>query len=237
MEQYEFFVCAIFLALFCVASFLGAFRLLRRARLIEDVPTANIRSAPQGYVELEGHALPWEKRGTQNAPLSHDCCVWWDFRVEQRRRTSKGGHRWVRIEEGTSRTPFVIEDDTGRCIVSPKGATARVDFQRTWYGSSSRPAPGLNGGPASGRYRYTERMIIPGERLYALGLFQSEHDDNTGLVHVIGNAGSASRPFILSTRPQGHLTAGFRAGASKGFAVFLASGAGLMWLLAARGVF
>lgn len=46
------------LALAAGAAFYFGFRLLRRARLIEDTPSSMIRSAHQGYVELQGWAEP-----------------------------------------------------------------------------------------------------------------------------------------------------------------------------------
>ena len=38
------------------AALWGAFNFLKRKRIIEDTPTALVRSAPQGYVELQGQA-------------------------------------------------------------------------------------------------------------------------------------------------------------------------------------
>ena len=62
-----------------------AFRWMHVARVIEDTPTSRVRSAAQGYVELEGRARPLA--GTLNlAPMTQRDCVWWRYRVQHRRR-------------------------------------------------------------------------------------------------------------------------------------------------------
>ncbi|WP_455203621.1 hypothetical protein [Kaarinaea lacus] len=43
-----------------VVAFYFAFLYLKRARIIEDTPTSKIRSAAQGYVELQGRAQTME---------------------------------------------------------------------------------------------------------------------------------------------------------------------------------
>jgi len=72
-----------FLAVTALVAFYLSFRYWYRARLIEDVPTARIRSAPQGYVELEGTGQPLEtaplisasstRRG-QRSPIPRGWC-------------------------------------------------------------------------------------------------------------------------------------------------------------------
>ena len=61
----------------------------RRARALEDTPASRIRSASQGYVEFSGHAraLPGEP---VVSPLTGRRCVWWQYRVEQRRTVGLG---------------------------------------------------------------------------------------------------------------------------------------------------
>ena len=59
------------------------FILLARARLMEDTPLSLIRSAAQGYVELQGTArtLPGPPIV---APLSGGRCCWWRYRIDFR---------------------------------------------------------------------------------------------------------------------------------------------------------
>jgi hypothetical protein len=237
MDTPDFVGIAVFLGVFTLIAFLTAFHSLRRARLIEDLPTSKIRSAHQGYVELEGYAMPYEERGMQVSPLEGRDCVWWKYKVQERRSSGRGKTRWVTIDKGRSLTPFVVEDDTGRCVVRPEGANARVNLSRTWYGATPRPAHGAAGGSLMGRYRYKERVILAGERLYALGRFATRHEQPSGtMTHELTKPDDGST-FLLATQSQHRLTASLRNGASSAFTAFLAGGAGLMWLLAARGIF
>lgn len=175
-----------------VALFVG-FTSLRRVRLIEDVPTARVRSAPQGYVELHGAAgvLPGEPI---IAPLTQTQCCWFSFRVE--RQAERG---WRTLQSGTSDGLFLLRDETGECVIDPDGAEIDSVHSRSWFGDGS--SMGIGGmhrlerkfgvglkvatrildhaGAMSGdRVRYTERLILDGDPLYAIGEFHSVDDSD-----------------------------------------------------------
>ncbi len=149
------------------------FRWWRRARLIEDTPTSRIRSAAQGYVELSGRAqLP---AGSEVlSPLSRRPCVWWQFRIEQKRRSGRNT-RWQTINSGISPTPFLLVDETDTCLVNPLGAEVFPADKSTWYGSSPWPNSVEAGffGRFAADYRYTEHRIYQHERVDAIGEFRS----------------------------------------------------------------
>jgi len=161
-----------------VAGGAAALRSLRIARLIEDTPTSRIRSAAQGYVELAGNGL--QLPGAHNpAPLTRRPCVWWRYRISRRTQRGAGSRRregWQTIASGTSSQPFLLDDETGQCIVQPDGAEIVPTESTTWYGDTPWPASGpdkklsLTGGRG---YRYVEDRIYEHERLYALGDFRS----------------------------------------------------------------
>lgn len=167
-----------FLFLFLAGLFLvGAYRFLRlqaRRRLVEDTPTSRIRSATQGYVELEGRARLMDGPPILS-PLTHTECAWWRFKVEKREQDDNRT-RWVVIRQGTSASLFLLEDGTGECVVDPDGAIVEPAYRRIWLGATPHPGGGL-AAPwmSSGDYRYTEELIQPGEQVYALGWFTS-HD-------------------------------------------------------------
>jgi len=153
------------------------FRTLHRARLLADMPTAKVRSAAQGYVELEGWArmMPGEP---VHAPLSDLPCAWYRYMIEKRERDGDGREdRWRTLESGTSEAIFHLEDDTGRCVVDPDGAEVTPAVHLCWRGHSARPG----GAPretsfwsrlwSTGPYRYTEYRIHDYDQLYALGQF------------------------------------------------------------------
>lgn len=166
----------------------GALFLLRqgsrafwRLRTITDTPTARIQSAPQGYVELRGLAHPHQ--GTSRAHLSGTPCLWYRFRVEQRRKGGRGD-RWVTLDRGESDAPFLVDDGSGPCRVEPLGATVHCHRRDRWTGASrdprgrSRASLGLGdrieiplGG--SGPYRFTEERIEDGDPLYILGRLET----------------------------------------------------------------
>ena len=152
-------------------------------RLIEDTPTCKIRSAPQGYVELEGLGKLMDGPPII-AKLSGLPCVWYRYKIEQQVKTHYKGHtqtRWEVIEKDESTETFWLQDETGRVVIDPEGADVSPRHMDRWRSSSSlgsmaRPANVSNflashGG--HGNYRLTEERINPGERLYALGLLKS----------------------------------------------------------------
>lgn len=148
---------------------LGAFWKLR---LVVDTPTARIRSAPQGYVELQGQAHP--QRELVAARLTGTPCVWYRYRIQERQRSGRN-ERWVTIEKGDAGRPFLLDDGTGRCLVDPAGASLKCRSTQTWCDNAG-------GGPRSGlsalfgqsrRYRKTEERIIEHEYVYVLGHFET----------------------------------------------------------------
>jgi|SRR6185437_2527280 len=145
----------------------------RRARAFEDTPTSKVRSAAQGYVELSGHAraLPG---APIVSPLSRRPCCWFQYRVQERTTTQRSG--WRTIDEGTSDAIFALDDDTGRVVIDPAGA-AVSDVPRTvWYGNEENEQPPALRSWLSGfgaHYRYSERIILDGQPLSAVGLFQT----------------------------------------------------------------
>lgn len=155
------------------------FRWLQRARMIADLATSKVRSAAQGYVELEGRAkmMPGEP---VYAPLSGVPCTWYSYKVEQQGRGADGrSDGWSIIEQGISEAIFHLQDETGMCIVDPDGAEVTPSVRLCWRGQSSRPiyAPRATGFWSQlfsfGPYRYTEWRIHPHDRLYATGQFIS----------------------------------------------------------------
>ena len=62
-------------AVVTIASGWLASVMLIRKRVLQDIPTALIRSASQGYVELQGYAELMEGDAI-TAPLSSRTCIW-----------------------------------------------------------------------------------------------------------------------------------------------------------------
>lgn len=160
-------------------SWRQSFRNLRRARAIEDVPTATIASAAQGRAEIAGIArhLPGAR---VEAPLSGTPCAWYRYRVDSKYRDAMG--LW--FDTGRARgseTPFYIEDQTGRCLVEPLDAQILSATRQVWYGSEPVPQgppmpsllPVLERFRRRNRYRYVEEIIPVGGSICAQGYFET----------------------------------------------------------------
>lgn len=176
------------------AGLLKGFGSLRRARLIEDVPTAKVRSAHQGYLELIGVAQAMEGEPIV-APLSGVQCCWYRYRIEERDR-----HSWDLVRRGESDGLFLLRDDTGDCVVDPEGAAVSAQHLESWFGDGGlggfagvhhrglKPVGWLekladagirvtsSAIGAGARFRYTEEVILPGDPVYAIGHFKSYDD-------------------------------------------------------------
>ena len=177
MDPAEYWLAVALLAIVGAAGFIRGFRWWRWARLIEDTPTSRVRSAAQGYVELvgTGRRMPG---APVIAPLSRLPCTWWRYTVERRTRDTKSRTRWSVVSRGVSDALFLLEDDTGQCIVDPDGADVLPQATDTWYGSTPLPEAGPpmhKGFRGFGRdYRYRESRMHDGDPLYAVGWFRTE---------------------------------------------------------------
>lgn len=176
----EFWIFTALLIAASLAAFLFSFYFLRRARLLEDVPTSRIRSAAQGYTELDGIARLLDGP-TIAGPLTGLPCVWWEYKIEEKVTTGSGKNRrthWRTLVFRMSECLFAIDDDTGVCVIDPDGASVITTISDRWHGRHSRwsgppPAPGW-GRWIGGRYRFTERRLALNRPLFALGWFRTE---------------------------------------------------------------
>lgn len=148
---------------------LGARWLLR---MIADTPTARIRSAPQGYVKLFGEAKVNGELLT--APLTGLPCVWFSYRISERRGRS-GKQHWVSIEHQEAQHPFVLDDRSGRCLVAAAGAEVHCRSEDRWTGQRrDQPRPtGLSGMLVDGRYAFVEQRILAGDYALVLGRLET----------------------------------------------------------------
>jgi len=168
----------------CLYASWRTWRNVSHVRLIEDTPTSKVRSAPQGYVELEGIG-----RLMDGAPiiakLSGLPCVWYRYQIEELVEYYHKGHRqtrWQVIEKDESTETFWLEDNTGRVVIDPEGADVTPRHKDRWrsgtrLGGIARQPMGTARRYASlmghGNYRLTEERINNGEPIYALGLLKS----------------------------------------------------------------
>ncbi|PTN11374.1 E3 ubiquitin ligase [Nitrosomonas aestuarii] len=172
-NQFFLLVFSSSMALIC---FWLTFRYLKRARLIEDTPTSKIRSAAQGHVEIKG-TVSYGENKELIAPLSGNSCVWYTYKIQRYQRSGKNSH-WSTVEEGTSNKSFLIQDNTGICVINPEGAEILTEHSRTWYGNTEKPKQTKNTNNffnviSGRRYRYIEKFIYVHDLIYALGNFKT----------------------------------------------------------------
>ncbi|MFT3931867.1 MAG: GIDE domain-containing protein [Spongiibacteraceae bacterium] len=149
---------------------------LRKARIIEDTPSAKIRSAAQGYLSVSGMAKAIDN-DIVLAALTGQPCLWYHYTIERYDRDGKHS-RWTTIESGTSEKFFALDDNTGVCHIDPRRAEVATAISQRWEGDERKPY----GAPRqssvfgfSNRYRYTENRIHAQEWVYVLGWFETLH--------------------------------------------------------------
>jgi hypothetical protein len=157
--------------------FYRGFRLLQRKRLILDTPTAKVRSAAMGLVELNGLACgPY----TIIAPITGKPCYYYRttaWRYEQRGKSRE----WVKVADETLHLPFYLDDNTGCALVNPQGAELDIhrDYQQEFHNSflsmsQDMPANVANfltrhGVPTDKKLKLEEYCIKPKNALFILG--------------------------------------------------------------------
>jgi hypothetical protein len=160
-----------------LAALLICLSRLRRDRFMADTPLVRVRSAPQGYVRIEGLAEPPPGEDLRS-PLTGRACVWWDYRVDYRDKSERAERQWRTVEKATSVAPFVLSDGDGECLIGPVGAEVTATISDRWTGNTPHPT-GLPFEQSAfnligdGDYRYHERLISPGSKLSVLGELRS----------------------------------------------------------------
>jgi hypothetical protein len=145
----------------------------RIARLIENTPTAHIRSMAMGLVEVHGRP---HARSSMLAPFSGHPCAYWEVDIA----VSGRGKTWTTVHRNSSGTPFYLEDDTGSALVYPQGAVCRVrcGTEEESFGLQP-PSPYaeylhehgsfLTAAARLSMLRFRERTIEDGMELFVLG--------------------------------------------------------------------
>jgi hypothetical protein len=136
------------------------FRALHLKRQVENKPTSKVRSLAMGLVEVHGRAV---RRYALVSPMSHMPCVW--YRISKY-RLGENGTRSPLGSVGSGGLPFLLDDGTGRAVVTPQGA--RVCAQTRHEGSPSGGLLFATGSDESGEH-WVEEVIPEGTRLYVLG--------------------------------------------------------------------
>ena len=158
--------------LWCTEAWLGAaalgglflwFHGMRLRMLIQGVPTSQIASAPQGYVELAGRATSAGSR----LPGAAEFVLWKRTEIatrglSRRSRDFPLGLVYVTTSTEVTDTPWCIEDASGQALVVPAGAEVICSRRDVQY---------------SGDLKITTETIQAGDPLYVLGRFSTLRDE------------------------------------------------------------
>ena len=198
----------------------GAFRALRRKRLIDDVPTSRTQGVFIGLAELKGTA---ESEMPLTSYLAGTRCVQYAWQVDEhwsrtvhetytdakghthsRTRTESG---WTKVAGDSQSIPFYLKDDTGVIRIVPEGATIHsiTVFNETcspnsdsYYGKG--PARGVPN--STHRRRFHETALPLHAMLYVMGQARERKDV---VAAEIANDKDAPM-FVISTRTEKQLS-------------------------------
>lgn len=176
---------SLFAAWFALLAWISAYR---RYRFFADTPQCSaVRSAPQGYVSLQGigRALPGDPL---RSPLNYLPCLWYRIRIEERDSRDK----WRVVTDESSDDSFVLEDASGaRCTVDPVGARLEV-HQRDHVREHDR--------------RTTQWLLVPGTKIHVLGDFRSLR-----AIEQRASASAETRDLLAEWKRSGHALSKFDA--------------------------
>lgn len=139
------------------AAFFNYLRLLK----ITEAPISTIAAAAQGYVELHGIS---STQPSLKTPYHGIPCVWYRAWAYANRADSSFSKKPIDsrlLEYVESDHLFRLKDETGTCMVDPKGAEIIFAEQRTFF---------------KNEHRYVEEYLPAGRSIYVLGQLDTRHD-------------------------------------------------------------
>ncbi|KYK23797.1 hypothetical protein AYK24_00765 [Thermoplasmatales archaeon SG8-52-4] len=213
------------IVLFIIILIIGIFFLIfglisfKEKRLIENIPTSNIRSIAMGLVEIFGRVVPIEYN-ILKSPFSDKDCVYYKYRVEELRSSGKNTH-WVTVDKGERHSLFNLEDETGSVLINPKGAKIDIPIDNKYNSSLGTDPP-----EAAKRFlasrnirwegfifginktmRYSEYFIAPGDNLYIIGTaddnpYVKEASAEKGVEDIMIKKGKFEKFYYISDKQE-----------------------------------
>ena len=165
--------------------FFHGFQNLRKKRLLENTPTAKIRSMAMGFVEVQGQVAG---RSVLIAPFSGRACAHWEVDIS----TRAGRQGWRRVHHSASGQPFFLTDATGTALVYPQGAEFNTMFQVEEQCAGPVFPPGYE--------EYMRDHCGVASNLWRLGIlrFRERILEDSQAVFVVGTAMPRSRALVIS---------------------------------------
>ena len=169
----------------------AAYRTFRDSLVVGQVPLAwNVALIP-GPTAVQGTAEP-EKNFTLIGPITGQRCLYYRQLVEEEETDSDGDTSWRTVKDVRDAAEMKVIDQTGKVTVRPIGfrsaASAGKDVFRRGKSVQFRARQVKR--YTSGKFRYTEWAIRPGDPLFVVGMHNGKQiDPSTELPLVISNLG------------------------------------------------
>ncbi len=213
MPVEDFFMYAVFGLIAGIVLFLKGFREWSVKRLIENTPTSSIRSIAMGFVEIAG-SVTKPLNNFFKAPFTGKDCVYYEFRIDEEKRDSKGRAYWVTVKSGQDLAPFYVKDKTGIVLVDPRSARMDLvpdfDQQPIRIPESIRKFCEKNKIATSTLFwnkklRFVETHLAPNDLIYVLGTaadnpFVKEATSIHGVEDIMIQ--KANKPFYISDQSE-----------------------------------
>ena len=142
-----------------LGSFFG-FRRIKTKRYVENIPTSPSAGLAYGPAEIKG-IVECDPNRSLKGPISDAKCVYYRYRITERRRSGKKT-RTVVIKDEKQYVPFQCRDSEGVTEIEPEGAEFTADFKVK---------------KRIGRQTHYEWHIAPSTELYVLGSAVVDKDD------------------------------------------------------------
>lgn len=173
----------------------------QRSRRFADVPTARLRSAAQGYVELSGRLDTGGAAAFPRSPISDTPCHYWHLELVRRRRRGEGNNRWHSVKRmASARTFLPFEDGTGSaylmihdlfftprsetCIAFPSVTRLRARTLTRLAELGDRvPADLLKAATGDGPWQVVERVLPADQPLFVTGLLRTIDTNDSPTLH------------------------------------------------------
>ena len=197
----------------------SGFYLLRKQRLMQDLPTSKAAGATMGLNEIKGVA---RSERPLSSPMSGTACVYYAWSVsEHYRRTetyeedgrtkTRETSGWESVDSASDSAAFDLVDDSGVIAVLPDGADVTGHDVLSETGDRSHRLWRFGGGGSvngsTGQRRFSETAVPLGVALYVLG--SARLGEGTARLEL---AEAKGEPFVISVKSEEQITGGLRWG-------------------------
>jgi len=226
----------LFLFILLIVVLIAAFYWVKNnsmLKLIKSTDTSRIAHVRLGFYEIKGKVVALEP--PLISPFSEKPCVYYNFRVEQKRSNGKSSS-WVKILGDIKSQKFGIDDGSGIAAIDMKSATIELKTDnRENSGIFNNATPHQQrvlekyGKQSHGwlfekNLRYFETILEEGDEVYAIG-------------EVSGKEGNyplfkkGEKPFFVSDRPEEDLISRFQNSSYVSIAVMVVAALGALFLI------